>query len=126
MRRPEAGPAEGLGHRVRAEALYSGGQLHNRWIRVFDQVPRAEVSADLQVTLGNDPAMLALRDAYKLGLTGPSLTAQSACLSSLVAVHLAVQALLTRELRVPADETHRPGVQAGDEVGEEVIAVRCR
>ncbi|MET9827945.1 beta-ketoacyl synthase N-terminal-like domain-containing protein [Streptomyces sp. NPDC006385] len=51
----------------------------------------------LQVAVGNDTDMLALRVAYKLGLTGPGITVQSACSSSLVAVHLACQSLLTRE-----------------------------
>ncbi|WP_275674737.1 type I polyketide synthase [Streptomyces sp. MUM 178J] len=55
------------------------------------------VSDEIQVAVGNDPGMLALRVSYKLGLTGPSFTVQSACSSSLVTVHLAVQSLLTRE-----------------------------
>ncbi|WNF29163.1 beta-ketoacyl synthase N-terminal-like domain-containing protein [Streptomyces sp. C11-1] len=55
------------------------------------------VSDEIQVAIGNDPGMLALRLSYKLGLTGPSFTVQSACSSSLVSVHLAVQSLLSRE-----------------------------
>ncbi|MEV1047015.1 beta-ketoacyl synthase N-terminal-like domain-containing protein [Streptomyces sp. NPDC049916] len=55
------------------------------------------VSDEIQVAVGNDPGMLALRLSYKLGLTGPSFTVQSACSSSLVSVHLAVQSLLSRE-----------------------------
>ncbi|MFF9347884.1 beta-ketoacyl synthase N-terminal-like domain-containing protein [Streptomyces sp. NPDC014734] len=55
------------------------------------------VSDEIQVAIGNDPGMTALRVSYKLGLTGPSLTVQSACSSSLVTVHLAVQSLLSRE-----------------------------
>jgi phthiocerol/phenolphthiocerol synthesis type-I polyketide synthase E len=51
----------------------------------------------LQVAVGNDTDMLALRVAYKLGLTGPGITVQTACSSSLVAVHLACQSLLTQE-----------------------------
>ncbi|MBT2489144.1 acyltransferase domain-containing protein [Streptomyces sp. ISL-96] len=55
------------------------------------------ISDEIQVAIGNDPGMLALRVSYKLGLTGPSFTVQSACSSSLVTVHLAVQSLLSRE-----------------------------
>lgn len=55
------------------------------------------ISDEIQVAIGNDPGMLALRVSYKLGLTGPSFTVQSACSSSLVGVHLAVQSLLSRE-----------------------------
>jgi acyl transferase domain-containing protein len=55
-------------------------------------------SADrLAVMVGNDKDFLATRVAYKLNLTGPSITVQTACSSSLVAVHLACQSLLSRE-----------------------------
>ncbi|MGW4966248.1 MupA/Atu3671 family FMN-dependent luciferase-like monooxygenase [Nonomuraea sp. NPDC004186] len=45
----------------------------------------------------NDKDFLATRTSYKLGLTGPSVVVQTACSTSLVAVHLAVQSLLARE-----------------------------
>jgi amino acid adenylation domain-containing protein len=44
---------------------------------------------------GND--FLATRVSYKLDLTGPSVTVQTACSTSLVAVHMACQALANHE-----------------------------
>ena len=45
----------------------------------------------------NDRDFLATRVSFKLNLTGPSMTVQTACSTSLVAVHLAVQSLLHGE-----------------------------
>ncbi|HEX2572148.1 MAG TPA: type I polyketide synthase [Polyangia bacterium] len=47
-----------------------------------------------QYVLGNDKDFLATRVSYKLNLGGPSMTVQTGCSSSLVAVHLACQSLL--------------------------------
>src|SRR3984957_8251881 len=46
---------------------------------------------------GNDKDVLATRVSYQLNLTGPSLSVQTACSTSLVAIHLACQSLLNHE-----------------------------
>ena len=56
----------------------------------FDRDPVALIMA-------NDKDFIATRVAYKLNLTGPAVTVQSACSTSLVAVHQACQALLAGE-----------------------------
>ncbi|HEX3045612.1 MAG TPA: amino acid adenylation domain-containing protein, partial [Bacillota bacterium] len=52
-----------------------------------------ELASDYQVMISNDKDFLATRVAYKLNLEGPGLTVQTACSTSLVAVHLACQSL---------------------------------
>jgi len=47
--------------------------------------------------LGNDKDFSSTRISYKLNLTGPSINVQTACSTSLVAVHLACQAILSGE-----------------------------
>nr|VFJ47074.1 MAG: amino acid adenylation domain-containing protein [Candidatus Kentron sp. FM]VFJ50934.1 MAG: amino acid adenylation domain-containing protein [Candidatus Kentron sp. FM] len=48
---------------------------------------------DLQIRLANSADSLTSRVCYKLGLTGPGVTVQTACSTSLVAVHTACRAL---------------------------------
>lgn len=50
-----------------------------------------------EVIIGNTSDHLATRVAYKLNLTGPAITLQTSCSTSLVAVHYACQALIAGE-----------------------------
>lgn len=52
---------------------------------------------ETRVAVNNDKDYIATRVSYKLNLRGPSLTVQTACSTSLVAVHLACQSLLSGE-----------------------------
>ncbi|CAM2010576.1 non-ribosomal peptide synthetase/type I polyketide synthase [Acanthopleuribacter pedis] len=48
---------------------------------------------DYPLLIGNDKDYLATRTAYKLNLRGPAITVGTACSTSLVALHLAVESL---------------------------------
>ncbi len=50
---------------------------------------------EVQWAVGNNSDSLSNTVSYKLGLTGPAVAVQSFCSTSLVAVHLAIQSLLT-------------------------------
>ncbi|MBV9790076.1 MAG: acyltransferase domain-containing protein, partial [Chloroflexi bacterium] len=68
--------------------------LHNNLL------PNAELVEDvgmLQINVGNEADSLASTVSYKLNLRGPSVAVQTFCSTSLVAVHLAYQSLITYE-----------------------------
>jgi acyl transferase domain-containing protein len=96
------------------EALESAGHVPSRYsgsIGVFagasantyllsNLVTRRDVVEQLgryRILLASDKDYLATRVSYKLNLTGPSFTIQTACSTSLVAVHVACQSLLNGE-----------------------------
>ncbi|MFZ1005309.1 MAG: beta-ketoacyl synthase N-terminal-like domain-containing protein, partial [Candidatus Sulfotelmatobacter sp.] len=72
----------------------------------------------------NTNDLLATRVAYKLNLTGPSITVQTACSTSLVTVHVACRALLNQEcdLALAGGVTIRTPQVMGDSFMEGGIA----
>ena len=73
--------------------VYGGVGLSNYLLNVYSH---PELSQFL-ILLGNDKDFITTRVSYKLNLKGPSVNVQSACSTSLVAIHLACQGLLAGE-----------------------------
>jgi natural product biosynthesis luciferase-like monooxygenase protein len=55
---------------------------------------------DYQIIIGSEDDYLATRVAFKLDLRGPAVTVQTACSTSLVAVHMACRSLLSGECQM--------------------------
>ena len=73
--------------------VYLGSALNTYGMRQLLAEPTVATST-FQHLMGMDKDFLATRVAYKLGLTGPALSVQTACSTSLVAVAMACQHLL--------------------------------
>ena len=80
-------------------AVYAGSGLSSYMIHNLLTNPQLMASAGLFLIrqTGNDKDVLATRVSYELNLHGPSISVQTACSTSLVAVHLACQSLLNQE-----------------------------
>jgi acyl transferase domain-containing protein len=81
-----------------------GGALHSTYL--LNNVLTGErgfngslqrMQQDMATLMGNDPNYLTTRGSYHLKITGPSFSVQTACSTSLVAVHVAAQSLLAQE-----------------------------
>ncbi|WP_328877592.1 type I polyketide synthase [Streptomyces sp. NBC_00299] len=78
--------------------VYAGAGMNTYLLHNLGERYRAASSVDhYRLMLANDKDFLATRVSYKLNLTGPSVNINTACSTSLVAVHTACLALLGGE-----------------------------
>jgi len=86
--------SESYGGRI---GVYAGVSAGSYFMNLLSRRNFTEAVERFQLAIGNDKDYLCTRTSYKLNLRGPSVTVQSACSTSLVAVHLACQSLLYGE-----------------------------
>ncbi len=77
--------------------LYAGSGPNTYFLNLLSDENFLYSKDAAPVLFANSNDFLATRVSYKLGLTGPSLTIQTACSTSLVAVHMACRSLLNHE-----------------------------
>ena len=78
-------------------AVYAGANTNFYLLARLDQLASGRAGNLFQVLLANEKDFLATRVSYKLNLKGESVTIQTSCSTSLVAVHLACQSLLSSQ-----------------------------
>jgi len=78
--------------------VFAGSALNTYFMHVG--LHRRLAEEYIPTLIGNDKDFLSTRISYKLNLKGPSITVQTACSTSMVAVHLACQSLLSEETDV--------------------------
>ncbi|MGC2332314.1 MAG: SDR family NAD(P)-dependent oxidoreductase [Candidatus Acidiferrales bacterium] len=87
----------GYGGDIRPESVgvYAGASVNTYVLaNVFTNPEVVQAVGGYQILLASDKDFLATRVSYKLNLKGPSVSVQTACSTSLVAVQTACQALL--------------------------------
>ena len=77
--------------------VYAGVGMNTYAFNLYANPALLQSVGGYQAMLANDKDFLATRVSYKLDLRGPSMTVQTACSTSLVAIHLACQSLLAGE-----------------------------
>src|SRR5439155_5486545 len=86
------------GERQRARiGVYAGTSLNGYMLRLSSSPGLIAQSDGYSALIASDKDFLTTRVSYKLNLRGPSVDVQTACSTSLVAVHLACQSLRNRE-----------------------------
>ncbi|RCJ21834.1 hypothetical protein A6770_04150 [Nostoc minutum NIES-26] len=80
--------------------VFAGAKTSTYMFNLFSHQGNPQYTDPFQVGLGNDLSCLSTRVSYKFNLKGPSVNVQTACSTSLVAVHLACQSLLLDECQM--------------------------
>jgi acyl transferase domain-containing protein len=83
-----------------AIGVYGGVGTSGYLSRIYADHELSQSVGAIQTMIGNEKDFLTTRVSYKLNLKGPSVNVQTACSTSLVAVHLACQGLLDGECDV--------------------------
>ncbi len=77
--------------------VYAGSSISTYFLHNLLRSSAFRERDPLQLAMGTDKDFMVSRVAYKLNLRGPAVAVQTACSTSLVAIHQAVQALLSGE-----------------------------
>ena len=96
-----------------AIAVFGGAGMNGYLFNVYSQSKNNNSLDPYQLFLASDKDFLTTRVSYKLNLDGPSVNVQTACSTSLVAVHFACQSLLSGE----CDMALAGGVAISQQVG---------
>jgi len=76
-------------------SVYAGTNFNSYLPARLDQLANKDEIQFMQIIMGNERDFLTTRVSYKLNLHGESITVQTSCSTSLVAIHLACQSLLS-------------------------------
>ena len=80
--------------------VYAGTTFGKYLLNIYSNYELIASVGDKQIEKGTSPSYVATLASYKLNLQGPSYAVQTTCSSSLVAVHLACQSLLSGECSI--------------------------
>lgn len=77
--------------------VYAGVSINTYYFQMITHPGLIESVGGYQLMLGNDKDFIASRVAYKLNLRGPAVVVQTACSTSLAAVHMACVSIFANE-----------------------------